>query len=76
MNPLIHYTPRLIENARHNARKGYPEELRDTFRTLNILNPKAVTQEIDAIFDMYVAPSKKFSAEAVRKQVLEACGEP
>ena len=76
MDPIIHYTAKLVNEAKYKAREGLPDKLRDIFRSLHALNPGAMSREIDNIFAEYVAPSKKFSAEAVRKQVLEACGDP
>ena len=76
MDPLTYYTTRLVSNAKYHARESDPPRLQDAFRSLHALNPEAMTKEIDNIFAEYDPPNKKFSTEAVRKMVLEACGEP
>ncbi len=76
MDPITHYTTRLVDKAKDHARDGDPHKLHDTFRSLHALDPGAVSRELDSIFAEYDPPSKKFSAEAVRKKVLEAYGEP
>ena len=76
MDPITHYTTRLVSQAKHSARNGYADRLFDNFMSIHALNPAAVPREIDTIFAEYAPPNKKYTAEVVRKMVLEACGEP